>query len=196
LDRDVGGRRAGSRGYLYAIGPAGARLLDRRYGLRIKRLYQPGARFVAHTLAISELVVGLHAADRAGELDLLEVQTEPQCWRGFLGFMGARLVLKPDALVRIGVGAFEDRWFIEIDMDTESRGTLLVKAKRYLSYYRSGREQAESGVFPRVVWAAPTSKRVGQLAEVFAELGGEAGRLFVICRHRDLLLRLISGAAS
>lgn len=196
LDRVVGGQRAGSRGFLYSVGPAGARLLDRGWGLHVKRLQRPSVRFVAHTLAISELIVGLHETDRDGRIDLLEVQTEPQSWRGFLGFMGASQTLKPDLLARIGIGAFEDRWFIEIDMNTHGRSALLAKAKRYLAYYRTGHEQAESGVFPRVLWTAPSSRRVGQFAELFAGLGPDAGRLFVVCLQADQIDRLTGGAAS
>jgi hypothetical protein len=151
---------------------------------------------VDHTLAISELVVRLREVDREGGIDLLEIQTEPRCWRGFLGFMGARLVLKPDLFARIGVGAFEDRWFIEIDMDTHHRAALIAKAKRYVAYWRSGREQADSGIFPRVLWAAPSSQRVGQLAALFSGLGPDAGRLFTVCRYADVMDRLTTEAAS
>lgn len=196
LPRNIGGRRAGSHGYLYSVGPAGDRLLARRDRVHVKRLVRPGDRFVAHTLAITEVVVGLKLADRDGRLDLIEVQTEPQCWRMFLAGFGARVTLRPDLFVRIGVGAFEDRYFIELDMDTETRGTLIVKAKRCLSYYRSGSEQAEHGVFPAVVWAVPTTRRAHQLAEVFRELGGDSERLFVIWGQDDLLARLSAENAS
>ena len=113
LRQRIGGVRRGSDSIVYGLGPSGQRLLA-RMGLHPKRLGTPGDLHVAHTLAVTELVVRLHAADIAGELDLVEIQTEPACWREFLGgLLAARKMLRPDLFVRIGVGALEDRWWIE-----------------------------------------------------------------------------------
>lgn len=180
LPRRVGGARAGSQGMVYSVGVAGAKLLAGR-GYQAKRLEAPGALYVAHVLACTELVVALHEADRAGELELIEVQSEPACWRSFLGAMGARLVLKPDLFVRVGVGALEDRWLLEVDLATEARGTLLAKAKRYLAHYRAGTEQAEHGVYPRVLWAVPSDHRSEQVKTALRGLPVAARRLFTVC---------------
>jgi len=179
--RSVGGRRAGSRGFIYSLGPTGVRLLARETGVRVRRPVSPGDRFVSHVLSCTELVVRMEEAARRGDLDVIEIQGEPQCWRGFLSTFGGRVILRPDLFVRIGVGALEDRWFLECDLATEARGTLLAKFKRYLVHYRSGSEQRDHGIYPRVVWAVPTDRRAIQVAEVLGQLPTEAERLFSVC---------------
>lgn len=179
LPRRVGGRRRGSDSQAYVVGVAGARLLA-RYGVRLKHMGAPGSRYVRHALAVTELVVRLQEADRAGDLDLIEAAGEPACWRGFIGAHGARVVLKPDLYVRVGVGAYEDRWFIECDQATESGPTILTKARRYLAYYREGSEQRAHGVFPRVMWTVPTERRAEQIADALDALPEAARNLFVI----------------
>jgi hypothetical protein len=155
-------------------------------GFHARRLGAPGGRFTAHTLAITELVVRLHAAHKRGDLDLIEVEGEPACSRGYLGPMGARLILKPDLFVRVGVGAYEDRWMVEVDLATEAGGTIRAKTERCVAYYRSGTEQAEHGVFPRVLWAAPDARRMRQLEEALGRLHAEARKLFTVCELGDV----------
>jgi len=151
----------------------------------------PGDRYVAHTLAITEVLVQLHEAHHIGLLDVLERQTEPTCWRTYIGPMGARQILKPDLFLRVGVGALEDRHFIEIDMATESSGTLLTKARRYLAHYRTGEEQRRHGVYPRVIWAASDGGRVEQILDVLDRLPRIAKDLFLVWTQEDLLAQLV-----
>jgi hypothetical protein len=193
--RSVGGQRAGSRGYIYSLGPAGARLLDRESGVRVRRLGVPGDRFVAHVLSCTELVVRMEVARRSG-LDVIEAQGEPGCWRSFVGAFGARQVCKPDLFVRIGVGALEDRWFVEVDLATEASGTLTAKFKRYLAHYRSGREQHAHGIYPRVLWAVPHDRRAAQVGEVLRRQPVEAQRLFTVCLLDEVVERLGAEASS
>lgn len=195
LPRRIGGRRSGSGGMVYGIGLAGVRLLS-QLGLTPIRPEAPGALYVNHTLAITEARVELSEASRPGAFDLIEVQNEPQCWRGFLGPMGVKFVLKPDLFVRVGVGAYEDRWFIEVDLGTEASGTIVSKAKRYLAHYRSGNEQAESGVYPRVLWAVPDDARAGQVLDAIGRLPGEAQRLFAVCHLSEIAQKLATEARS
>lgn len=90
-------------------------------------------------------------------------------------------MLKPDLFVRVGAGsASEDRWFIEVDLATEASGTLRTKATRYLAHYRSGNEQTEHGVYPRVLWAVPNEHRAGQVTDALRHLPDEATRLFTV----------------
>lgn len=194
-DRARGGVRGGSATLVYAVGVAGRKLLARR-GLRLRRLEAPGERFRNHVLACTEAVVDLHAAAARGELDLIEVQQEPACHRAFLGAWGARLWVRPDLFVRVGVGALEDRWFIEVDLATEHAGTLTAKAGRYLSHYRSGSEQSEYGVYPRVLWAVPDTRRAGQLTQVLRRLPGEAAGMFTVCIAGEVVARLAVEAGS
>jgi hypothetical protein len=194
--RSIGGRRAGSQGFIYNLGTSGVRLLERETGVRVRRLGVPGDRFTAHVLSCTELVVRMQEADRRGELEVIEIQGEPECWRGFLAGFGARCVLKPDLFVRVGAGALEDRWFLEVDLATEARGTLTAKLKRYLAHHRSGSEQREHGVYPRVLWAVPTDRRASQLAEVLTGLPDEAGRLVTVCLLDEVTQRLGAEANS
>lgn len=195
--RTIGGRRAGSRGYIYSLGPAGVRLLDRESAVRVRRLGVPGDRFTAHVLSCTELVVRMEEAARRGELELIEApQGEPACWRSFLGAFGARLVLKADLFARIGAGELEDRWFLECDLATEASGTLTAKFNRYLAHYRSGREQHEHGIYPRVLWAVPDDRRAVQVGEVLRRLPAEAQRLFTVCLLDEVVQRLSAEARS
>ena len=190
LRQRVGGVRGGSAGVIYSVGPAGRRLLARE-GAHLLRLGTPGDRHVAHTLAITELVVRLHEADLGGRLDLVQLETEPACWREFLGgLLATRLVLKPDLFVRIGAGAFEDRYFIELDLGTEHIATLVGKGKRYIEYYRSGEEQSRHDVFPRVLWTVPDRRRGDDVTEALRRLPTGTGRLFVIWPFEEVIGRL------
>jgi hypothetical protein len=172
----VGGLHGGSATIVYGVGASGAKLLLRR-GLAQKRLGTPGDRYVRHTLACTELVVALHEADRAGTLELIATQSEPACWRGFIGAGGGRAMLKPDLFVRIGAGSVsEDRWLVEVDLATEASTTIRAKAKCHLAYYRSGSEP----VHPRVLWLVPDARRAEQIAGVLRALPDPATQLFGI----------------
>jgi hypothetical protein len=197
LDRTSGRRggvRAGSDGFVYLVGAAGHRLLS-RIGFDGKRAGVPGDRYVAHTLAISEAVVLLHEAQAAGALDLIEVQTEPICWRPFLGLMGASVLLKPDLYLRLGAGRVdEDRWYCEVDMSTEAVGTITAKLKRYSQHFRSGEEQRREGVYPRVIWAVPDVRRARVLSDAIERLDSETKQLHVVTTHEALVPLLTSEA--
>jgi hypothetical protein len=195
LPRRIGGVRSGSDGHLYSVGPAGARLLARR-GERRRRLEAPGDRYLRHSLAICELVVRLHEADAHGELDVIALETEPRCWRVFTGPAGTRVVIKPDLALRIGAGALEDRWLVEVDLATEARGTLQAKAKRYVAHLRSGEEQRHAGVYPRVLWLVPDERRHQQLVDAFAELPEEHRRLFDVAGFDEAVDFLTAEARS
>lgn len=195
LPRRVGGIRSGSDGFLYILGTAGARVLARD-GRKLRRLEAPGDRYIAHTLSLTELVVRLHEAERRGELDILQLQSEPSCWRPFTGPAGTRLVLKPDLFVCLGADGYEDRWFIEVDLATEARGTLVAKAKRYVAHLRSGHEQASSGVYPRVLWITPDTRRLEQIGDALGALPAEHRRLFAFVTFENAIRWLGAEARS
>lgn len=183
LDRRIGGVRAGSAGHVYYVGPVGQRLIAYWDGdglVRGRRRPEPGSRYVRHRLAVSELYVTARERQRGGELDLLAFDVEPDCWRASLDGFGSRVTLKPDAFVRIGVGAFEDRWFVEVDLGTESRTVLAAKLRTYIDYFHTGSEQAEHGVFPRVLFAASAGARRAAIVEVCAGLPAEYWKLFAV----------------
>jgi hypothetical protein len=183
LPRSIGGVRAGSQGFLYGLGPAGARLLARETGFQARRLGIPTDRYIAHTLAIAEVVVAVHEARQRGQLEVIEVQTEPACWRGFIGAGGARVMLRPDLYLRVAAlgSIYEYRWFCEVDLATEGASTLAAKARRYLAHYRSGSEQRDNAVYPKVLWAVPDNHRAAQVEAVLGRLPVEAQGLFAVC---------------
>jgi hypothetical protein len=162
--RTIGGIRGGSETIVFGVGVAGARLLVRR-GFHGRRLKAPGALFVAHTLAVTELAVGLHEADRHGVLELIELAQEPACWRAFLS-----------------AGSIEEeRWFVELDRATEAAGAIRAKVDRHIAYWRSGSEQ----IHPRVLWSVPSIRRAVQIAAVLERLPAEKQRLFAVCLADD-----------
>ena len=192
LERRIGGVRAGSAAFIFALGPVGQRLLDLDGGRR--RAYEPTARFVDHTLASAQLVVDLTLAQRNGRLELLACQPEPRCWRTF-SRLGARFMLRPDLLVSLGVGEYELRWFVEIDRATESLPTVLRKCRLYLDYYQSGQEQAaHGGVFPRVCWITPDEKRAERLHLAITNNRHFPERLFVVTHQAQAVAILLGGA--
>jgi hypothetical protein len=190
LERRVGGVYAGSAGYVYTLGPVGHRLLELNEPR--PRLREPSKLFAEHTLAISQLVVDLTLAHRAEQLELLQVQTEPECWRRIPGL--ERRILRPDLFVAVGAGELELRWFVEVDRSTVEIPRLLRKCHLYEAYYRSGAEQQAHGVFPRVLWI--TKKNRGQtLMRAIRQNQRLTARLFLTTTTNDAIARLVGGAA-
>lgn len=192
LDRRVGGERAGSAGYVYAIDVAGQRIVrpDRR---RYRPPWTPQPMHLRHALAVSELYVQLRQAQHV-DTRLERFDAEPACWRSFHGHGGARLILKPDASVVITGPGYEDRAFIEIDRATESLPRITGKAKVYISYFGSGREQATTDVFPLVVWVAPDERRAAKLIDALSPVPAEHWRLFAVTTDDQVAHQLITGA--
>jgi hypothetical protein len=185
LQRRIGGVRAGSAGYIYALGPVGQRVIGE--GGPRRRPREPVAHSVVHTLAISEIVVALTEASRLGQLEILQLQTEPTCWRYRLNSYGSKEVLKPDLFVSVGVGDFEHRWFVEVDLGNQSTPSLLRKCDAYERYYRAGSEQAEHKVFPRVIWLLPDNERAERLAKAIADNGRLTHALFQVAMAEGAL---------
>ena len=178
LARRIGGVRAGSAGLVLGLGPIGQRVLMLE-GAR-RRAYEPSERFVDHTLAVSQLVVDVHLAASAGQLDLLAWQAEPASWRVFTGLAG-RQVLRPDLYLSLGVGAYELLWFCEVDRATESLPTLMRKCRLYAEYYQAGQEQARhGGVFPRVCWIVPDEVRAERVQNAILQDRRLPERLFTV----------------
>lgn len=191
LARRIGGVRAGSRGAIYALDVAGQRLASAcgpAGGIRIRRPWTPGPSFLAHHLAVTELYVNLVESAGRGEVELLAFDAEPAAWRTFTGMAGAKTVLKPDAFIRLGVGDFEDTYFIEVDRATHSGPSVARKLGVYRRYRQTGREQARwSGVFPEVLILVPSEARQSALHEVVGGQPAESRGLFRIALYREAL---------
>lgn len=179
LGRRIGGVRAGSAGFVYGLDVAGQRLTqpDRR---RWWPPNPPGEVFLRHTLAVGQIYVELVTASRVGGFEVRRFDAEPICWRSFFGPGGGHVVLKPDAYVVTAAGGFEDHVFVEVDLATETTVRIGRKAKRYIDYYRSGREEARIGVFPQVVWLVPGEKRREQIVEALGRLEADYWHLFAV----------------
>jgi hypothetical protein len=202
LQRRIGGKQAGSDGFAWHLAPAGQRLLSRQAATgaagagnptRLVAI-EPSSRMAGHGLAVTEVYVRLREAERAGQLELLEVMPEPACWRSYLGAGGGRLTLKPDlfAITALPGSQFMDCWFIEVDMGSESAATLAGKAQVYESYRQTGLEQQRLGVFPLVLWLTPDQARADRIAAVVRAAGRVEVRL-----HRavplDQVLTVVTG---
>lgn len=188
LERRIGGKKFGSDTFCYRLGPGGQRLarwwrdgIDAPGRLRP----EPGARFVRHRLAVSELYVTLAEAARRERDDRLEVlafEAEPSCWRQFDdGYGGYQRVLKPDAFCRLGVGDLEHWWFVEVDLGTISRRARERQASAYRSYWRSG---AAGELMPRVLWLTP-NELVAERVRAAIHPSGQPGGLFVVASLAD-----------
>jgi hypothetical protein len=198
LPRTVGGVRAGSAGYVYCLGPAGQRLAIEcgwQPERRRRRSLTPGTLFLRHALQVSELHVQLTEGDRSRRFELLELVAEPSCHRTYDGLGGQRQTLKPDSYARLGVGHYEDSYFFEVDRGTEGSRTIVRQLSIYIAYHRSGQEQAERGVFPRVLWLTPDERRAEVIAACVAALPRAERELFAVARF-DRAIDALTGTES
>ena len=107
-------------GIAWQLGSTGERLLRTMHGQKKRRRYlEPSAAFTAHTLATAELAVRLHELNDRQAVELLRLETEPSCWRSFIGPHGTLEWLKPDLYAITASGDYEDHWFLEADLATE-----------------------------------------------------------------------------
>jgi hypothetical protein len=162
LERRVGGVRAGSSGHIWQLTSGAARLL-RDEGLTFRKP-EPSPRFLLHCLAVGDVHLVLRSL--RGELITdIEVQVEPASWRNFTGPGGEHRSLQPDLAAVVHAESFEERWFLEVDLGTESLPTILKKCAQYESYRATGIEQAEHGVFPLVWWIFTRTERATRLTD-------------------------------
>jgi hypothetical protein len=197
LERRIGGVRAGSAAYVWTVGPVGDRLLRLDLPGRRRRVREPSQLFLDHCLAIADAHLTVLRAHRAGALELVEVQTEPACWRTFTGLGGARLVLQPDLYLVTGDPAdpeFVNRWFIEIDRGSENPARLLAKCAHYEAYRRSGSEQAAHRSFPLVVWVMRDEAQASRLRTAIASDGTLDPRLYRVTTADDVVRTVQAGA--
>jgi hypothetical protein len=160
LARRIGGVRSGSSGIVWQLGSTGERLLRTMHGQKQRRRYvEPSPAFTAHTLAVAELAVRLHELQDRRAIELVGVETEPSCWRSFIGPHGTLEWLKPDLYAVTASGDYEDHWFCEADLATEHPPVVVRKAKAYQRYAATGAHQTRHGLFPAVVWVVPDATR-------------------------------------
>lgn len=161
LARPVGGVRGGSAARVWQLAPAGARLL--RDDGPIYRTHEPSERFLRHCLAVADAHLALRALVGTDDVSDVEVAVEPESWQRFAGTGGEPRWLQPDLATTIRTPDYEDRWFIEVDLGTESLPTLLRKCGHYEAYRRAGHEQDAHGSFPLVLWLFTVAERAERL---------------------------------
>ncbi|MDR2445765.1 MAG: replication-relaxation family protein [Treponema sp.] len=156
LERRIGGVRAGSSSFIWGLTEAGFKLFETRKNPARKRFFEPSTKFMTHTIAVAELYIRL---SEMPDVEVEAVEAEPDCHRQYAGIGGAPVKLKPDLYTVTLWGDYEDHWFFELDLATESVSRVIRKCGQYLDYYRSGHEQRANGVFPFVAWIVPSKKR-------------------------------------
>jgi len=196
LPRQIGGVRGGSGAHVFALGTAGYRVVHgeaRRSGT--PRDGGPGITFLAHTLAVAQVGIGLTTAAGQSGFERVTIETEPICWRSYQRGIGGRETLKPDLYSEIITSEFEDRWFIEVDRATESLTAIRTKCQTYLDYYRTGIEQQRSHVFPQVLWSVPTEKRAQQIDGVISRMANVPGGLFTVTTDSHTVEKMLGGSS-
>ena len=195
LARRIGGVRAGSGGLVWHLTHAGERLLrlHEQTTSPVRRFFEPSPFFLSHALAVAEVAVHLTEICREQHgMKLTALQPEPECWRTYSEY-GSMLSLKPDLFAITVSGQYEDRWFIEVDLATESPSKVVDKCERYHKYYRSGLEQQEAGVFPLTVWIVPTVERKEKLIKHIREAFDKQPRLFTVITKDELWALVCQG---
>ena len=168
LERRIGGYGGGSGMQIWYLTTAGQRLLTLNEPdiLKRKRVAEPSTMFIAHTLAITEMAVQMTTlCHNSHDLELIALDTEPTSWRRFNDNAKA-MMLKPDMFAILSYDHYEDRYFMEMDLSTESPRQVVDKCDQYLRYYYSGIEQRETGMFPFVVWVVKDESRKKKLKEI------------------------------
>ncbi len=188
LERRVGGFGGGSSVQVWHLTEAGHRLLalNDPSDHQRKRFTEPSAMFLEHTLAIAECVVQLTCLCRRSEdLNLELVDTEPTCWRRYKD-NDTVCYLKPDLFTITTYDGYEDRWFIEMDLGSESSTQIVEKCNMYLRYYYTGIEQRATEMFPLVVWIAKDEARKQNLkAYIKNSLKGQP-KMFLVITPNEL----------
>ncbi len=197
LQRRIGGARAGSAGYVWHIAAAGERVLrslDPNPTKGRRNYREPSRHFVDHTLAVAQLALQVIEADRAGQLKITDLQTEPASWQTSLSPHGTTLTLKPDLRLVTTNGDYEDHWFLEADLATEHLPVIVRQCTAYQTYRETGRYQTSHGLFPAVVWIVPTEhRRVSVSARILAEAQLDV-ELFTVITADQLPSLLLAGA--
>ncbi len=192
IDRRVGGPLRGSAATVWHLAATGERLLRARRSEPGRRRYvTPSRDFLAHTLAVAEFATATKEAELRGEIDVLELDTEPTCWRPFQGPLSVQ-TLKPDLFIVVANPDVEAHVFVEIDRGTEHLPAVIKKCRTYQQYRQTGTEQARSGVFPAILWITPDSERARKLRTAIRRESDLPADLFAICEEPAALTALTS----
>jgi hypothetical protein len=184
LERRIGGARAGSSGFVFVLDLLGQRLANiLRQATNADRARRPGTpttRFLAHSLAVSELYVGLVERARRDGLTVARFDTEPACW--WQDSSGAWV--KPDASLTLSTPEVDDSWMVEVDQSTESLPTVRRKLIAYLDLAERGEAEAD-GLLPRVLVCVPDAARLDGVRDLVTHLPEPSNELLHVVMHKD-----------
>lgn len=184
IQRRVGGTGGGSSSQVWTLDFNGHRIITRATHSP-RRYLDPSTTFLAHTLAVAEVRIRITEIARVHDR-ALHVGIERAAWKQFVSSTGQPAWLKPDLAAVLSDDEFVDRWFIEVDLATESPKTVVLKCGAYELYRRSGKEQKLQNVFPRVLWLTTTMQRAEQLRNAIANSRSLHPRLFSVARFDEL----------
>jgi hypothetical protein len=192
LDRRIGGIRAGSAGHIYTLTPAGRRFLALQRGQqlpkRLRRPRTPGAPFLDHALAVSEIYVTLTETSRHQDFHVATFATEPACWHP----TGANQYLHPDAYLVLATPTHRDCWWLEIDQATESLPRITRKCRTYLNFLTHGGAGPDT-VPPRILFTTPDATRSDAIRKVITkQTTTETEYLICVTAHADASKLLIT----
>ena len=94
--------------------------------------------------------------------------------------------LKPDLYAITEYDGYEDHWFIEMDLGTESLSQVLDKCNMYLRYYYTGIEQKATEMFPLVVWLVKDAERKNSIKTYIRENLKDLPKMFLVITPDEL----------
>ena len=193
--RRIGGVRAGSASFVWHLTEGGIRFLNLQNedNTSRKRFLEPSYAFMQHTLSVAECYIRIVELCRDNNsLSLKTVEFEPDCWRRYI-YSNLNSSLNPDLFIATRYGEYEDRWFIEIDLSTESVQAILAKCERYHQYYRTSAEQKANGVYPVTLWIVPDLKRKNKLESKIKHEYANKVKLFRVITMDELDGIIVNG---
>lgn len=193
LDRRIGGVRSGSASTIWHLAPAGSRLIhDETMG---RRVCPPSDRFLSHCLAVADIHLVLRQHETIETVEKVAVEVEPASWRRYQGPAGEPRWLQPDLYAELTTSEWIDRFFIEVDLGTESMPTLLGKCEQYEAYRRSGIEQDRHGNSPIVLWLFMDRGRADKLANAVGRSTKLTDAMYEFATPETLTQVLAGGSA-
>lgn len=174
--RMVGGSGAGSGQYVFALGSAGWRLMQR------EGKYSPARTVNYHSLAIIDAFTELKYLEHQGRIQVDIYETEPDSWRSIQG-----ADLRPDLFVKVSDPIRRKRWslWLEIDLGTERPRQIKEKLANYWHAYKHASAD-DLDVYPSIVFLAPDDERERELRHIINEgKNQEAKKLFITSTIKD-----------
>ena len=186
----------GPKVYIWFLTEAGYRLLNlgtEQDGKR-KRFSEASSTFLNHTIAVAECYIQFTEICQAEPtLSIRCLDIEPDCWRAFQKD-GKAVSLRPDLYAETLCGEYRDRWFIEMDLDTEALPVVIEKCHRYQQYYMTNKEQTATGKFPVVLWIVPNSRRKESIIDqIKGTFGNRYVHMFLVITPDELHGVLLNG---